>query len=119
MNKLTKWMVALSLGWVAWSAVAATTPPLGADRHAKAGVPCAACHGPDMKNWRYPDAKTCTSCHDRKQVAAATATLTPNPHTAPHNNECTLCHYQHEPVVNYCEQCHQFDWKMKGARPLK
>ena len=29
-----------------------------------------------------------------------------NPHKAPHNGECTLCHLQHEAPVNYCAECH-------------
>ena len=66
-----------------------------------------------MKNPEYPDENTCLQCHNREDVASKTKTLNPNPHQAPHNGDCTLCHMQHEPEVNYCEQCHQFNFKMK------
>ena len=84
-----------------------------ADRHLGYGLKCETCHGPDMKNPNYPDETTCLQCHKREDVAAKTKQLEPNPHTAPHNNDCTLCHMQHEPEVNYCEQCHKFNYKMK------
>ena len=81
----------------------------GADRHIARGT----CHGPDMKNPKTPDESTCLKCHKREDVAARTKGLSPNPHTAPHNNDCTLCHMQHEPEENYCAQCHKFDYPMR------
>ena len=83
----------------------------GADRHVARGVKCEACHGPKMQN-EYPDEKACLSCHNRNDIAKKTGKLNPNPHRAPHNGDCTLCHMQHEPEVNYCEQCHQFGFEM-------
>lgn len=86
----------------------------GADRHVARGLSCEVCHGPDKNNPVWPEAKTCTGCHNVDDIAAKTnAKLNPNPHKAPHNNDCTLCHMQHEPEVNYCAQCHAFDYKMK------
>lgn len=85
----------------------------GADRHVAKGVACQVCHGPDMKNPVWPEEKVCTGCHNRDDIVAKTSKLNPNPHKAPHNGDCTLCHMQHEPEVNYCEQCHNFGFKMK------
>lgn len=104
----------LCLGLAALSS-AATAADFGADRHVARGLKCETCHGPDMKNPNYPDEKTCLACHNRDDVAAKTKALETNPHKAPHNGDCTLCHMQHEPEVNYCEQCHQFDFKMKNG----
>ena len=98
----------LFLGLMAANSVSAAD--FGADRHVARGLKCETCHGPDMKNPNYPDEKTCLQCHKREDVAAKTKQLEPNPHTAPHNNDCTLCHMQHEPEVNYCEQCHKFNF---------
>lgn len=92
---------------------AASAAEFGADRHVGLGVSCQTCHGPDMKNPVYPDENTCLQCHNRDDILAKTKALEPNPHKAPHNGDCTLCHMQHEPEVNYCEQCHQFNFKMK------
>ena len=78
----------------------ASAADFGADRHVARGLECASCHGPDMKNPETPDEKT----NSRRN---------PNPHKAPHNGDCTLCHLQHEPEENYCAQCHKFDFKVK------
>ena len=61
----------------------------------------------------YPEETTCTGCHNKADVAKKTKALEPNPHTAPHNGDCTLCHMQHEPAVNYCAQCHNFNFKVR------
>ena len=83
-----------------------------ADRHIDRGLKCESCHT-GAKPDANVDMKTCLQCHKREDVAAKTKQLAPNPHTAPHNYDCTLCHMQHEPEVNYCELCHQFNFKMK------
>lgn len=85
----------------------------GADRHLARGVTCEQCHGKDKANPQLPDESTCLTCHNKEQVAAKTPQLKPNPHQAPHNGDCTLCHLQHEPEVNYCSQCHSFSFVMK------
>lgn len=93
------------------SAMAQTAPAkgnFGADRHAARGIACTSCHGPDMANPQYPDQENCLPCHPKETLAKKTEKLTPNPHNPPHNGECTLCHLQHEPTENYCNQCHQF-----------
>ena len=90
------------------STAGAADQKFGADRHVARGIPCTMCHGNDMKNPEFPDENTCTKCHNKAQLADKTKALKPNPHAAPHNGDCTLCHMQHEPTVNYCNQCHQF-----------
>ena len=82
----------------------------GADRHVAKGVACTVCHGKDMNNPEFPDEATCVKCHPKEALAQKTKKFTPNPHVAPHNGECTLCHMQHEPTVNYCSQCHKYDF---------
>ena len=86
----------------------------GADRHTAKGVQCAACHGPDPKNPIYPEEAQCVACHDKAALAKKTQNLPQaNPHAAPPNGDCTLCHMQHEPAVNYCAQCHNFKFNVK------
>lgn len=93
---------------VSGSTLAADT--FGADRHVAKGVACTVCHGKDMNNIEYPDETTCVKCHPKATVTEKTKKFNPNPHAAPHNGECTLCHMQHEAPVNYCNQCHKFDF---------
>ena len=88
----------------------------GADRHVAKGIPCEACHGANMdkSSPEIPEEAACIKCHDKKALAEKTKNLPgANPHAAPHNGDCTLCHRQHEAPVNYCAQCHQFDFKVK------
>ena len=85
----------------------AETPKFGADRHVARGMACASCHGPDGKSPEYPDQETCLKCHQKDALVEKTKAIGPvNPHKAPHNGECTLCHLQHEAPVNYCAECH-------------
>ncbi len=114
MNRIAA--IAASIFMGALLAAQASAADFGADRHIARGLKCESCHGPNMdpKNPTYPDQEACLKCHNREDIASKTKQLNPNPHTAPHNNDCTLCHLQHEPEENYCAQCHQFDWKMKA-----
>lgn len=82
---------------------------LGADMHQAKGVQCQTRHGTDMKNPQYPTEETCTQCHQKAVLAEKTRNLPgANPHAAPHNGDCILCHLQHEKSENYCAQCHNF-----------
>lgn len=88
---------------------AADKAPMGADRHTARGITCVNCHGDNMADPKYPDRNTCFQCHVESSLIEKTKDVKPtNPHSAPHNNECTLCHMQHEKPVNYCETCHKF-----------
>ncbi len=103
-------LLSLSMAALVLSSSTSAAEKFGADRHVERGVQCTVCHGPDKANPQYPDENTCMQCHPRAAVAKKTEKLTPNPHTAPHNGDCTLCHMQHEAPVNYCEQCHKFNF---------
>ena len=87
-----------------------------ADRHAAKGVQCASCHGPDAKNPQEPTLATCTQCHPTKALVEKTKDVKPtNPHTSPHYRDqldCTNCHHGHEAPEVFCDQCHQFGFKV-------
>lgn len=104
------------LGSLSFATVAADKPAL-ADRHSKAGVPCAACHGPDPKNLEEASIDQCRACHDTKKLVEKTAHVKPrNPHTSPHYRDeldCVNCHSGHDEPQNFCGQCHSYDFKVK------
>lgn len=104
--------LAASLALMSFGAGAGTV----ADAHTSKGIPCESCHGPDKKNLATPTNDTCATCHNVQALVEKTAKVKPtNPHTSPHYGdklECSLCHIGHEPSENYCNQCHQFDFKV-------
>lgn len=87
-----------------------------ADTHVSKGVQCTVCHGPDAKNPQEPTTQTCTTCHNVKGLVAKTKGVKPtNPHVSPHYQDqldCTNCHLGHQPSENFCNQCHQFAFKV-------
>ena len=87
-----------------------------AEQHVKMGMKCETCHGPDMKNPETPSMETCTGCHNVDQLVEKTNGVKPvNPHVSPHYGktlECTNCHLIHQESENYCDQCHQFGFKV-------
>lgn len=91
--------------------------PMLADRHVAKGVQCAMCHGPDEKNLQEPTADTCKQCHSVDALVEKTAKVKPtNPHTSPHyatDLDCNSCHLGHQSGENFCNQCHQFDFKVR------
>lgn len=107
MKKTASLLVVLAAFFTMSSAFSAETPKFGADRHVARGMACVSCHGPDGKSPEYPDQETCLKCHQKDALVEKTKAIGPvNPHKAPHNGECTLCHLQHEAPVNYCAECH-------------
>lgn len=86
----------------------------GAHAHALAGEGCASCHG-SGKPAAVPTA-TCTRCHALDKLVAATAKVKPkNPHTSPHYGpelDCDNCHLQHGKSVNFCNDCHEYDFRV-------
>ena len=104
----------LFLGLMAANSVSAAD--FGADRHVARGLKCETCHGNDMKNPQEPTTATCTGCHNVDQLVEKTKNVKPtNPHTSPHYGkelDCTNCHLMHMESENFCNQCHQFDFKM-------
>lgn len=85
------------------------------NRHVKLGISCEMCHGKDNAV-PYPTIDQCKNCHDPKQVSEKTKDAKPqNPHMSPHYGnmlDCALCHLQHSPTENYCDQCHKFGFKV-------
>lgn len=59
-------------------------------------------------------AEQCLACHGSyDEVALKTAGSDPDPHNSPHygkEQDCDLCHHQHEASENFCSQCHE--WKL-------
>ena len=96
-------------------AMQAQAAEFGADRHVKKGVPCEACHGA-KKEIAYPTIDQCKVCHQLDALSTKTKDTKPsNPHVSPHYGktlDCTLCHVQHAETVNYCNQCHSFNFKV-------
>lgn len=107
MKKISVLLVVITSVFSLSAVFAADAPKLGAERHIARGMACESCHGKDGKSPEYPDQETCLQCHNKAAVAEKTKELKPvNPHAAPHNGDCTLCHLQHEKPVNYCADCH-------------
>lgn len=87
-----------------------------ADFHVAHGMKCETCHGSDKNNPVTPDIDTCTQCHNKDQLVEKTANVKPhNPHVSPHYGkdlECTNCHMGHEKSVDFCAQCHSFNFNV-------
>lgn len=90
-----------------------------ADRHVeKYEVPCESCHDPKapgvMK--QKDDQDVCTDCHgDYGKLVKLTQPKDEaegNPH-AQHDGilPCTECHKGHKAGVNYCAECHTWEFK--------
>ncbi len=79
--------------------------------HALKKISCGSCHESFFPEERASEER-CLECHKGyAAVAARTAKMKPNPHDH-HLGEirCTLCHKAHEPSVDYCKQCHSFNF---------
>lgn len=87
-----------------------------ADHHKSHGLDCAVCHGPDKANLKEPATADCTGCHAVDALVAKTKDVKPtNPHMSPHYRselDCTNCHMGHMESENFCNQCHQFNFKL-------
>ena len=103
--------VSLAAGWAS-----AAEKTCGADRHVAKGIQCEMCHGPDKANPKEPDIKVCTQCHPTAALVEKTKNVKPqNPHTSPHYRDqldCVNCHVMHGESENFCDQCHQFKFKV-------
>ena len=101
---------------VAAGSAQAADAKFGADRHVAKGLTCETCHGPDKANPVEPTIETCSQCHNIKQLVEKTKNVKPsNPHMSPHYQDqldCINCHIQHGETENFCDQCHQFGFKV-------
>ena len=64
-----------------------------------------------------PDDKQCMSCHGTYEaLAKKTDKLDePNPHRSHHYGtgiSCTACHKEHSKPADYCNECHEFKYKL-------
>ena len=78
-----------------------------ADRHTAKGLNCQMCHGPDRHLHGLPP-----QGRARGQDRQGQALQSPQ---APHYGadlDCTNCHLGHMESENFCDQCHQFGFKV-------
>lgn len=89
--------------------------------HMDAEITCLDCHGIEDPEERAPQS-SCRSCHDdykgKEIVVVDGGWERPiNPHNAHYGDtditRCTSCHAIHEESRLSCNNCHQFDLKMK------
>ena len=116
MTKLSTLAALMMTALLAAGSASAADQKFGADRHVAMGLTCETCHGPDKANRQEPTIDTCKQCHDVKALAEKTKGVKPaNPHMSPHYRdelECTNCHLMHGETENFCDQCHQFGFKV-------
>ena len=98
MKMTTLILASLCAATFAFGTAQAADQKFGADRHVGMGLSCETCHGPD------------------KALVEKTKDVKPaNPHMSPHYRdelECTNCHIMHGETENFCDQCHQFGYKV-------
>jgi len=81
--------------------------------HQDGEVSCVDCHGVATPDEAAP-VEACLECHGSyEDLAEATFTgeHSPNPHESPHygnDQDCGLCHYEHEESENMCGDCHEW-----------
>lgn len=80
--------------------------------HKNAGLKCGSCH--INKPFSATPMDQCLTCHtlpEKKQDYHGA----PDNHDSPHYGptlECENCHLEHETSVNFCNDCHEFDFKV-------
>ncbi len=91
-----------------------------ADRHADRGVKCETCHSDVAKGTMKLDKdrhEACVQCHGwYDAVAEKTKPADPeemNPHSQHDGNlPCSTCHKGHKKGVNYCGNCHYYNFNV-------
>lgn len=83
--------------------------------HAKEKVSCGDCHESFFPEERASE-ENCLNCHESYlSVAEKTKNLKPNPHDSHLGDiRCTLCHKAHEESVDYCAECHTFNFSFSA-----
>jgi fumarate reductase flavoprotein subunit len=102
------------------TAASAATAPAAASQvgalyqlHVVAGLNCAACHKETPPATPVSTA-TCLTCHGSYDaLAKKTENVAPNPH-ASHQGDlpCESCHHIRKASVDFCDQCHQWGFKV-------
>jgi nitrate/TMAO reductase-like tetraheme cytochrome c subunit len=92
------------------------------NRHAKAGIVCAGCHGKDLpKADDTVENSRCLTCHGPMDQLAKKIEPKDFKDRNPHKSHlgdiaCTVCHKSHGESKVYCLGCHQnFKMKIQGA----
>lgn len=117
MSRILKSLFLLCIVSVSYTAVTfvsaqETMSPGLASKHQKFGVKCESCHG-QKNEIGTPEKVQCIQCHNPADLKKPS--LKEDPHNSPHypdGLECTVCHVQHEKSVDYCSQCHNFNFKI-------
>lgn len=89
-------------------AVAKTIKP----HHKEADLSCNSCHV--SKPFESVPMEQCLACHELPQKKEDYHGA-PDKHDSPHYGtklECENCHAEHETSENYCNNCHEFDFKV-------
>ncbi|WP_372930847.1 cytochrome c3 family protein [Shewanella putrefaciens] len=89
-------------------AVAKTIKP----HHKEADLSCNSCHV--SKPFESVPMEQCLACHELPQKKEDYHGA-PDKHDSPHYGtklECENCHAEHEASENYCNNCHEFDFKV-------
>lgn len=115
---MTRFTSALCLAAaLALASISANAGEKLAENHVAKGLQCQTCHGKDLKNPEMPTIDTCTGCHNVDQLVEKTKGVKPvNPHVSPHYGktlDCTNCHMMHSESENFCNQCHEFNFKVR------
>ena len=120
--------LAAAFGLICAAAMAAA-PAAAADmasfkvqkHHEKVIKDCTFCHTQENavagNAFVVPDDKQCMSCHGTYEaLAKKTDKLDePNPHRSHHYStriSCTACHKEHSKPAAYCNECHEFKYKL-------
>lgn len=101
----------------AFTATAIAADGFLAGRHGAKGVKCEMCHvtatGGKLKMVDEGKHEVCVQCHGfyDKVVQLTETKDEQNPHAQHDGNlPCTECHKGHKKGVNYCAQCHNFEF---------
>jgi Zn finger protein HypA/HybF involved in hydrogenase expression len=80
--------------------------------HQAAGLKCNSCHA--TTPFQAVSTDQCVKCHQLPQKKTDYHGA-PDKHDSPHYGptlDCDNCHHEHEASENYCNNCHDFDFKV-------
>ncbi|MFY9110396.1 MAG: cytochrome c3 family protein, partial [Desulfomonilia bacterium] len=104
-------LIMLASSDAAWSQGGPGAEGLLEQVHRDAGITCARCHG-EKPSEPVPTA-VCAGCHPNVKEPSPSGDLH-NPHDS-HMPfpDCSSCHHAHKPSENQCNNCHNFEFKMR------
>ena len=122
MNTTQRLFAVLGMTAAAAFAVCASAADIKVQKHHEQVLKdCTICHTQENavagNAFVVPDDKVCTTCHGSYEaLAKKTDKLDePNPHASHHYGaglSCTACHKEHSKPAVYCNECHQFKYKL-------